>query len=284
MLLTGDDLPALARGGKDGLLVERLDGADVDDTHIDALRGERFRRLERLGDHETGRGNGDIRAGAEHLRFADLEGIVLLLVDHGHGGAAEADVHRVLVLIGRFDGGARFHIVRRGEHDHAGDRAHEREVFAALVGSAVLADGDTAVGGADLDVQMRVADGVAHLLIGAARRKHRERRAERHKAHRGKARAHADEVRLGNAAVDVAVGIGLLEDRRFGGAGKVGVQNKDIVMLGGKRRYRVAVAVAGSNFYNVRHHSASSSRSAAVSSSIAVRYCSSLGALPCQPT
>ena len=57
-----------------------------------------------------------------------------------------------------------------------------------------------------------------------------------------------------------------------------------IVMLGGKRRYRIAVAVAGSNFYNVRHHSASSSRSAAVSSSIAVRYCSSLGALPCQPT
>ena len=284
MLLACDDLSALARGGKDGLLVERLDGADVDDTHADALRGERFRRLERFGDHETGRGNGDVRAGAEHLRFADLKGKALFLVDHRHGGAPEADVYGSLVLIGRLDSGARFHIVRRGENDHAGDRAHKRKVLAALVGSAVLPDGDTAVGGADLDVQMRVADGVSHLLKGAARREHRKRRAERHEAHCGQTGAHADKVRLGNAAVDVAVGVCLFEYRRFGGAGKVGIENKDIVMLGGERRYRVAVAVTGSNFYNVRHHSASSSRRAFSSSSIAAWYCSSLGALPCQPT
>ena len=65
-----------------------------------------------------------------------------------------------LVFVRGLHRGAGLHVVRRGHDDHAGDRAHEREVLAALVSGAVLADGDAAVSRADLHVEVRIADGV----------------------------------------------------------------------------------------------------------------------------
>ena len=76
------------------------------------------------------------------------------------------------MAVGSLDSGAGLHIIGRAQNHHAGDCPHQGEVFAALVGSAVLADRKPAVGGGDLDIEVRVADGVAHLLPSAAGREH----------------------------------------------------------------------------------------------------------------
>ena len=55
---------------------------------------------------------------------------------------------------------------------HAGDGAHQRQILDALMAAAVLADGDAGVGHAELHVEVRIGDGIAHLLVGPARAEH----------------------------------------------------------------------------------------------------------------
>ena len=90
-----------------------------------------------------------------HLALADLEVIVGLIVEHGNSQTAKAEVDRTLDLVDGADSSACFHVVGGADDSHAGQAAHEGEVLAALVGSAVLTDGDAAVGSADLHVQVR---------------------------------------------------------------------------------------------------------------------------------
>ena len=95
-------------------------------------------------------------------------------------------------------------VVGRIDDNHARDGAHQGDIFAALMGRAVLADRDARMGRADLDVQVRVTDRVAHLLKGAAGGEHRKGAGKRDHARRGKARRYAHHVALGDAAVDEA--------------------------------------------------------------------------------
>ena len=110
------------------------------------------------------------------------------------------------------------------------------------------------MGGADLDVQVRVADGVADLLKAAARNEHGKAGHEGNIAHRGHTGGDADHVLLGNAAVKVTIRVLLAEDFGFGGSGQVGVKDHQIVSaLLGQLYQRVAVADTGSNFFNISH-------------------------------
>ena len=72
------------------------------------------------------------------------------------------------------------------------------------MGSTVLADGQAAVGGSNLDVQLGVTNAVADLLKSAARSKHGKRGNKRHIAKGGHAGGYTDHVALGNAAVKKA--------------------------------------------------------------------------------
>src|SRR5699024_2492700 len=144
------------------------------------------------------------------------------------GGTAKAHVYGALHLVGGLHHLAGLHVVGGAHDGHAGDGAHESEVLAALVGSAVLAHGDTAVGGANLHVQVGIAHGVAHLLIGPPGGEHGEGGGKGHKAHGGQTGGHVDHVGLGDAAVEVALGERLLEDRGLGGSGQVCVQHHQI--------------------------------------------------------
>ena len=98
--------------------------------------------------------------------------MIPFLVEHGGGGAAKAHIAGAYHLVGGLDHGSCLHVIGGAHNGHAGDGAHQGEVLAALVGSAVLAHGNAAVGGADFHVQVGIADGVAHLLIGASGGKH----------------------------------------------------------------------------------------------------------------
>ena len=129
------------------------------------------------------------------------------------------------------------------------------------MGGAVLAHRDAAVGGADLDVQVGVADGVADLLKGAARRKHGKAGRKRHQPHRRHTGGGGHHVALGNAAVKMAVGIGFFEDAGLGGGGQIGVQHHHVGVIFCQFYQRGAVAVAGGNFFDLTHTCASSSAS-----------------------
>ena len=254
MLLGGDHLAALFGRLQDDLLVQRLDGVDVDDAGMDALGGQLLGSDAGLVDHQAGGDDGNVIALGDLLALADLKVVVVGIVEHRHRQTAEAQVDRAFHGVGGTHSGAGLHVIGGADDGHAGDAAHEGKVLAALMGCTVLTHRDAAVGGTDLHVQVGVADGVAHLLKGTAGGKHGKAGNKGHIAHGGQAGGHAHHVALGNAAVKVAVRISLAEHAGLGGGSQVSVQHHQVVVaLSGQLLQGVAVAFTGSDLFHVCH-------------------------------
>ena len=92
-----------------------------------------------------------------------LEGKLLAEGQRIGGQAAKTQVERPIGGIGATRRSTGLHVVGRDNHRHAGDGAHEGDVLVALVRGAVLAHGNSGMSRADLHIEMRIADGIAHL-------------------------------------------------------------------------------------------------------------------------
>ena len=215
MLFRRDDLAGLGGGLYDQFFIERLDGADVDDLRVDSIFCQHVRRLDGGGHAQAVGDDTHVLAFADDAALANLE-IVILIENYRHRGAAKADVDRPFVLDSGSDCFSRLRIICGAHDDHSGDLAHERQVLQTLVGSAVLTDSDAGVCRADLHVQVRVADRVADLLIGAARREHREGACKRHHTGGREACRDAHHIAFRDSAVKVSVGICFRKDTGFG--------------------------------------------------------------------
>ena len=248
MLLDGDDLAALFGPFGDALCVDGLDGVDIDDGSVDAIACERLGGHQGLVDHEAGREDRNIFTLAQDVCFANLKGLDHVALKNGRGEARKAHVDGAFEIGDCHGGGLGFVGVRGADDRHAGDGAHEREILDALVAAAVLADADARVRGADLDIEVRVSNGVSDLLIGAARREHRKRRAVGDEAHRGHTGGDVDHVGLGNAAVVEFFGVRLGDLAGLRGVGEVGVEHDDLIVLFDQFDQRFAVSLTGCNF------------------------------------
>ena len=227
---------------------------DVDDPGMDALSGQLLRSHAGFVDHQAGGDDGNVAALSDLLTLADLEVIVLGIVEHRHSQTAKAQIDGAFHCVGSTHSGAGLHIVGGADNGHAGDAAHEGKVLAALMGSAVLAHRDAAVGGTDFHVQVGIANRVAHLLKGTAGGEHGKAGNKGHVAHGGQARSHAHHVALGNAAVKMTIRVSLAEHTGLGGSSKVCVQHHQIlVAFGGQLLQGVAVAFTGSDLLHICH-------------------------------
>ncbi len=121
------------------------------------------------------------------------------------------------------------------------------------MGSAVLAHRDTAVGSADLHIQVGVAHGVADLLKSATCSKHGKAGCKGHQASGGHTGSHTDHIGLSDTAVEVAVGESLLEGAGLGSACQVSIQNYQVIMLCAQLSQSCAIAIAGSDFLHISH-------------------------------
>ena len=134
------------------------------------------------------------------------------------------------------------------QDDHAGDGAHEGDVLVALVGRAVLANGDTGMGRADLDVVVRIAYRIAHLLEAASGGKHGEGGSERDLAAEGHTDSGGDHIVFRDTAVEEAIRERLLERTGLGGSGEVSVQNNEVRIDRAEFRQSLTVGFSCSNF------------------------------------
>ena len=219
---------------------------------MDAHGFQRFTGLDGLVSHQTVGNDGDIRTLAHDLALADLE-FKAVLMEHRNCQAPHAQVDRPLIFIRRLDSRLSLHAVGGADDDHAGDGTHQRKVLAALVARAVLAHGQAAVGGANLHVQVGIADGIADLLKSPPCGEHGKGRREGNEAVGREARRHAHHVRFRNAAVEVTVGVRLGKHAGLGGACQVGVQRHDVLMLRAQSNQSPSVALAGGHFLYICH-------------------------------
>ena len=229
VLFCRHDTAAITGRVDDALLIEGFYGVDVDDAGGNAVILQLFRSHQRFVDHEAGGHDGNVVAFGQDLGLAPLE-LVVAVEDDRDGEAPESHVDRTVILRGGDGRSLGFDGIGRVDDGHAGDGAHEGDVLVALVGCAVFTDGDTGMGGAELDVQVRIADRVADLLEGTTRREHGKGAREDGEAGKAQAGRDADHVLLGDTAVEEAVGVFLLELGGLGGAGEVGVKDHDFLI------------------------------------------------------
>ena len=107
--------------------------------------------------------------------------------------------------------------------------------------------------GADLDVEMRIADGVADLLEGAAGGEHGKGAREGDAPGGRDTGGDAHQVALGNAHIEEAVGASGLKFAGLRGGGQVGIEDHKVVVLVGELDEGLAVAYARGDFLDVCH-------------------------------
>ena len=220
---------------------------------IDTIGSERLGSLKRLGDHKATSDDGHIGPLAHDHAATNLELIVLVIVDDRCCQAAEAHVNRALKLIGGAHTGTSLDVVGGNDHRHTRNRAHECDILAALVRGAVLAHRNAGMSSANLDVEVRVADGIADLLVGATGGKHRKG-ARKSNAARGRdAGGKTHQVALGNAGVVEALRVRSLKLTGLRGGGQVGIENHKVIALIAQLDKCLAIANARGDFLDVCH-------------------------------
>ena len=253
MLLDGHDVAGLGGALDDQVGIDGLDGVHVDDLGIDALGSKLLSGLESLADHQAASDDGDVGTLAHDDAAAHLELVGLGVVDNRRGQTGKAHVHGAIALVSGARHGAGLDVVGGNNHGHAGDNAHQGDILAALVRGAILAHRDTGVRGTDLNVKVRVADGVADLLKGAAGGEHGKGAREGDAAGGRDASGNTHQVALGDAHIEETIGAGGLKLAGLRGGGQVGVEDHKVIVLVGELDESLAVAYARGDFLDVCH-------------------------------
>ena len=224
---------------------------NVDHFCTDSICSEFFRRFQGRGHANACSHDRHIASFTQKHAFSDLKLIVFSVINHRNRCTSEAQIYRSLIFNRRFYRSSCFHSITGVDDHHSWDHAHQGQIFQALMRCAVLAHRDSCMGGADLHIQMRISDGIAHLFIRAARRKHSEGRCKRDLAYRSQPGRDSHHIRFRDTAVDMAIRKCLLEGIRFGGIGQICVQNHQIGVLRPEFGKRLAVSFSCRDLLNI---------------------------------
>ena len=174
MFLCGNDSTGLFCRFNEYFFVKGLYSVDVDNSCINTLAGEDFRSLKRKVYHVTGTYKGNVFSVAEKNTLADLEFILGEVAYNGACESAESHVEGTVGLHRCLNCRARLNCVCGIDNGHAGDSSHKSKILKALVGRAILADSDSCVSCAYLDVKVRISYAVSHLLESSSCGEHCE--------------------------------------------------------------------------------------------------------------
>ena len=118
---------------------------------------------------------------------------------------------------------------------------------------AVFTDRDARVRGADFDVEVRIADGITHLLVRAAGGEHGKGACKGDVARGCNAGGKPHQVTLGNAGVVEALRVRSLKLTGLRGGGQVGIENHKVIVLIAQLDKCLAIANARGDFLDVCH-------------------------------
>ena len=253
MLLTCNDLAGLTGTIYYNISVNGLDSADIDDLCIDTVGSKHLCSAYCGINHDTGSYYGYVLTLSYDASLSDLELVIGLIVDNGAGCTAESDINRSLVLKRCSYGCLSLDVICGTHYHHSGNGSHKSDILVTLVGCTVLTYGDTRMGSTDLNVEMRISDGVSHLLECSSCCEHCEGAYEGDLTGKGKACCNAHHVGLCDTAVDMSVGISFSENTGLGSCCKVCIKYYELGKFFCQILKSISVALSGCYFLNVCH-------------------------------
>ena len=201
----------------------------------------------------AGRDDRHILAFLQHNALADFKLILRFVIDHRNCCTSESEIYRPLIIDRRFHSCLSLNIIGRNDHRHAGNRSHQCNVLITLMGCSVLSDGNTCMGSADLYIQMRITDGISHLLKVTSCRKHGKRTDKRNLTAGCKSRRDTGHITLCDTAVNMALRKCLLENTGFGCTCKVSIQYNQIGIFRTALGKCITITFSCRDFLNISH-------------------------------
>ena len=186
--------------------------------------------------------------------------VSLRLVELEDGVAHEADEDGPRCLQGHVEELLCGPRVGRHEDLHVGQRRHVGDVLRGLVGHAVDGRREPAVRREELDVQVRVADEGPDRFQGPHGDEYAVARRHGGAAIGGHARGGAHHVALGDAHVEVSLGVLVAEQMREGGIADVGLEDDEVAVDGSVFGHSLGEGPPGGNdgrCHGMRSHESS---------------------------
>src|SRR5690606_3191235 len=142
-------------GGQNSFYVERLDRMNIDQLHTDAHFGQRRFGLDSNPYHMTAGEYGDIAALDEGIGLANRKGLIRFS-EYGPAGTSEAQICGTDMIAEGNGSCLRLVIIARHNYRHARKHLHHADVFQNLVRRTVFSKREACVGGAYLNVFVRI--------------------------------------------------------------------------------------------------------------------------------
>ena len=152
----------------------------INDCSADSLSCKHLCSIKCISYLETCCYDGNITSVKKLNALADLELVITVVIDDRHCKTSESEIYRSLKFVSSLNCSLCFDIICRADNGHAGDHTHESKILVALMRSTVLTNRDTGMSSADLNIKLRVSDGVPYLLVSSACSEHCEGACERY--------------------------------------------------------------------------------------------------------
>ena len=219
----------LAVPGKNCFRINRLNGVEIDDCRADPFFFKKFSRLKGSRHHQAAGEECHIRAVFQDNRLAGHKRSIFFRDDLG-SDTGNTQIDRAVDFHRSKDRLAHLDFVTGDDDCHVRDAAHQGNIFYRLMAAAVLANADTAVGKGELDVELRIADGVAYHLKSSACAENRECAGKGDIACVCKAGSFTHHIGLRDTEIVKAIRISVPEDTGLRGAGEVGIHHDDFIV------------------------------------------------------
>ena len=220
---------------------------DIDNLCGHAVSSQLLSRFQSAVDTETCSHDRQIGSLSQENSLSNLKFISSLVIEYRNCQSSEAEINRSYIFCRSLYRRSRLYIICGADNGHAGNRAHQSDVFIALMGSSILSYGYACMGSSNLHVQMGISHRIAHLLVSAACREHGKCAAERNLSGGGNTCGDRHHIGLCDSAVKETIRERLFEHAGLCGSCQVGIQHYYIGILFAKLFQSVAVALSRCN-------------------------------------
>ena len=231
MLLNSYNLTSLLCSSYYKLLIQRLNGMNIDHLCINTICCQLLGCFHGCCYAKSVCNNGKILTFTKDNTFAKFKLIIWSVIDHRYCQSSKSHIYRAYMLVCSLYHGLCLDIIRWACDNHSRNGTHKCKILTALMGSTILAYGNTTMSSTDLYIKLRIAYRITYLLISTACCKHCKCTGKRYFTGSCETSCNTNHITLCNTTVNMTFRKLLLKDTCLCSCSKVSIQNDQILMF-----------------------------------------------------